>query len=276
MAGSVMLGLCSLASAEQPGFKEQVQLDVEVFQGFFARRFSKVEFADYQNGVYALDEASREQWLEIEDFPPYEFAVDEGQALFETAFSNGKTYSDCFENGGVGVRQNYPFFDESLGEVMTLELAINQCRESNGEAPLSYKKGEMAAISAYMASTSTDEVLHTDVASEAAFAAYSEGKEFFYTKRGQLNFACSDCHMQVSGLRLRADVLGPALGHVTGFPVYRSKWTELGTLHRRYAGCNKNVRAKPFDAQSLEYRNLEYFQSVMSRGLAVNGPSARK
>lgn len=254
----------------------QVELDIDAFQGFFARRFPKVEFAEYRNGVYALDEASREQWLEIEEFPPYEFAVDQGKVLFETPFSNGKTYADCFENGGIGVRQNYPVFDENLGEVVTLELAINHCRERNGELPLAYKKGDIASISAYMASTSEGQELNTKVGSEAAYEAYKQGKKFFYSKRGQLNFSCADCHMQVSGLKLRADVLGPSLGQVTGFPVYRSMWTELGTLHRRYAGCNKNVRAKPFAAQSVEYRNLEYFQSVMNRGLNVNGPSSRK
>jgi peroxiredoxin family protein len=67
-----------------------------------------------------------------------------------------------------------------------------------------------------------------------------------------------------------------ALGHLTHFPVYRSKWGGLGTTHRRYGGCNKQVRAKPFPAQSEEYRALEYFHTYMSNGLAVNGPGARK
>ncbi len=57
---------------------------------------------------------------------------------------------------------------------------------------------------------------------------------------------------------IRADKLSPALGHVSHFPVFRSKGGELGTLHRRYGGCNKQVRAKPFPAQSDEYRALEY------------------
>jgi hypothetical protein len=46
-----------------------------------------------------------------------------------------------------------------------------------------------------------------------------------------------------------------ALGHTTGWPVYRSKWGEMGTLHRRFGGCNKQVRAKPFKAQGPRARN---------------------
>ena len=50
----------------------------------------------------------------------------------------------------------------------------------------------------------------------------------------------------------------------------------MGTLHRRYGGCNKQVRAKPFKAQSDEYKALEYFHTYMSNGLELNGPSQRK
>jgi len=276
-----LLALSCMASADAgnepgPDFKAMVQQDVRDFQAFFKKRFTKVEFAEYKNGVYAIDSASREQWLEMEDFPPYEFAVDDGEALFETPFANGKSYADCFANGGDGVRQNYPYFDSKKGEVITLELAINNCREANGEKPLAYKKGALAVLSAYMASTSTGSVFAVSVPDEAAYQAYSEGKEFFYSKRGQLNFSCADCHMRVAGQKLRADITSPALGHPTGFPVYRAKWGEMGTLHRRYAGCNKNIRARPLPAQGRAYRNLEYFQSVMSQGLEVNGPSSRK
>jgi sulfur-oxidizing protein SoxA len=58
--------------------------------------------------------------------------------------------------------------------------------------------------------------------------------------------------------------------------VYRSKWGTVGTLHRRFSGCNKQVRAKPFKAQGEEYRNLEYFLTAMSNGLNLNGPGSRK
>ncbi len=256
--------------------QKKVDTDIVAFRDYFKRRFPAVEFAELKDGVYVLDKESREQWLEIEDFPPYEFAVDEGKVLFETAFANGKTYADCFDKGGIGIRQNFPYFDTELGEVMTLELAINQCRKANGESPLPYKSDAISSLSAYMAWVSRDQVFDVKVPNQAAFNAYEAGKKFFYSKRGQLNFSCADCHMRISGQKLRADIIGPGLGHPTGFPVYRAKWEDMGTLHRRYEGCNAEVRAKPFAAQSLEYRNLEYFQTIMSNGLAVNGPSSRR
>lgn len=257
-------------------FKGEVERDIAAFRQYYANKFPNIDPDAFQDGVYAIDEASREQWLEIEEFPPYEFAVDSGKALFEMPFANGGTYAGCFANGGIGVKQNYPYFDTTANEVVTLELTINRCRISNGEQPLAYKTGDMASLAAYMAFTSRGNRFAVAIPNEAAYEAYQQGKKFFYSKRGQLNFACADCHMRVSGQKLRADILSPALGHPTGFPVYRAKWEDMGTLHRRYIGCNRNIGAMPLAAQSTEYRNLEFFQTILSNGLAINGPSSRK
>jgi sulfur-oxidizing protein SoxA len=254
------------------------QEDLAEMRAYFKQRFPNVPFKDYVNGVYAIDAASREEWEEIEEFPPYELSISKGEELFKTPFANGKSYADCFVNGGIGIADRYPFFDSKSGQVITLETAINTCREANGEEPLGWQKGDIADISAYMHYTSRGNIINVQVPTDnkAALAAYERGKNFFYAKRGQLNMACADCHVYYSGNKIRADILSPELGHTTHFPVYRSKWGGMGTLHRRYVGCNKQVRAKPYAPQSEEYRDLEYFDTYMSNGLEMNGPGARK
>ena len=250
--------------------------DKTKFQNFFTNKFSNTEFQDFANGVYSIDPASRAQWEEIEEFPPYEIAIEEGERLFNKKFKNGKGYADCLPNGGMGIAHTYPRFDEKKGQVETLALAVNNCRKANGEKPLKYKKGKMAAVLAYLAYSSRGKAVDIKVEGAAAEAAFNDGKKFYYTRRGQLNMACAHCHIDNSGNRIRAELLSPSLGHTTHFPVYRSKWGGMGTLHRRFAGCNKQVRAKPFKAQSSEYRNLEYFLTYMSNGIEANGPGARK
>jgi len=251
--------------------------DQKAFQDYFKKRFPDTPFSDYKNGIYSIHAPSREQWEDIEEFAPYEMNISKGEALFNKPFANGKTYASCFENGGIGIRQNYPYFDPASGEVITLELAINQCRKANGEKSLKWKKGAIANISSYMAYTSRGNKFNITIPDDPrALAAYNKGKRFFYAKRGQLNLSCADCHINYAGSRIRADLLGPGLGQTTHFPVYRSQWGGIGTLHRRYGGCNYNLRAKAFKAQSAEYRALEYFQTYMSNGLEVNGPGARK
>jgi sulfur-oxidizing protein SoxA len=161
---------------------------------------------------------------------------------------------------------------------MTLELAINNCRKINGEKPLSYYKGgPMADISAYMAYTSRGKKFDVKIPnSQEALDAYEAGKKLYFTKVGQLNFSCADCHVYQTGTKLRADIPSPGIGHTTHFPAYRSGAGRLVTLHERFAGCLNRVRAKPFRAQNEEYRNLEYFISYMSNGLEINGPGSRK
>ena len=251
--------------------------DLKEFRDYFTKRFPNTPVNDFINGVYSIDAASREQWEEIEEFPPYELNIEKGETLFNTPFANGKSYADCFDNGGIGIAHRYPFFDQVSGQVITLEGSINACRAVNGEQPQGWSKGAIADISAYMHYTSRGQVINVVVPDDpAAMAAYERGKNHFYAKRGQLNMACADCHVYYSGNKIRADLLSPALGQTSGFPVYRSKWGGMGTLHRRYGGCNKQVRAKPHKSQSAEYKALEYFHTYMSNGLEINGPSARK
>ena len=251
--------------------------DLEVFRDFFKKRFPNVEKLEYINGVYSIDPVGRENWEAIEEFPPYEPFIDDGQTMWETPFANGKTYKDCFPDGPA-IKGKYPHWNKEKGMVMTLELALNNCRKANGEKPLKYKKGPINNIVAYIASESRGQITNVEIPKDdpKALAAYEDGKKFYYTRRGQLNFSCAHCHLQMSGMMLRTDILSPALGHTTHWPVYRSKWGTVGTLHRRFTGCNKQVRAKPFKAHGEEYRNLEYFLTYMSNGLPLNGPGARK
>ena len=247
------------------------------FQNYYLTKFPDVAKEEFINGIYSIDRVSREQWEVLEEFPPYELALERGEEIFNEAFANGKTYADCFENGGMGIRQNYPYFDAERGQVVTMELAINECREANGEKPFKYKRGSIAELSAYMAYTSRGKTINVVIPDDPrALAAYEMGKQFYYTKRGQLNFACSDCHVGGSGGAIRTETLSPALGHVSHWPVYRLKWGAIGTLHRRFGGCNGQVRAKSFPAQSEQYRNLEYFLTYMSNGLTYNGPGVRR
>ena len=272
----IVLLMCGVFTA--PVFAASPEEDRLAMLHYYQNRFPDIPVQEFANGLYAFDEAAREQWLEMEDFPPYEIAIEEGQEYFNTSFENGKGYADCFDNGGIGIRQNYPHFDNDIDEVVTLELAINLCREANGEDALPYKTGELAAISAYMAYTSRGNKINVQVPEDnaGAVAAYEAGKEFYYSRRGQLNFACASCHLQSAGLSLRADKLSMTLGQTTHWPVYRSAWGEIGTLHKRFAECNVQVRARPFEAQSIEFRNLEYFLSYMSNGLEQNGPASRR
>jgi sulfur-oxidizing protein SoxA len=250
--------------------------DAKAFRNYFFQKFPKVKPEDFVNGPYSMNEDMHKQWVKKEEFPPYEFAVDAGKEMFAKPFKNGKTYADCFANGGIGIRQNYPYFDDKEGKVVTLELALNRCREANGEAAYSYVKDEMASLTAYMASTSRGKPFDIRIPDDPrALEAFENGKRYFYTRRGQMNFSCASCHVQSPGERIRAEILAPALGILNAMPIYRSEWNGMGTISRRFMTCNSQTRAVPLEPQSDEYRDVEYFLSYVSNGLPIAGPGAR-
>jgi len=250
--------------------------DFKAFRDYFTKRFPNVPLNDFVNGPYSMDAELRKQWQAIDDFPPYDFAIDRGKQMFATPFKNGKFYGDCFPNQGIGIRQNYPYFDDKTGEIVTLELALNRCREANGEAPYSYVKDEMASLTAYMAFTSRGKPFDIKIPDDPrALAAFEKGEQYFYTRRGQLNFSCASCHVQLPGEHIRTEVLAPALGILAAMPIYRSEWNGMGTISRRFVTCNSQVRGVPLPPQDELYRDVEYFLSYMSNGLPIAGPGAR-
>ncbi|MBU6498644.1 MAG: sulfur oxidation c-type cytochrome SoxA, partial [Rhodospirillales bacterium] len=176
----------------------------------------------------------------------------------------------------IGIRQDYPYFDTKSGRVVTLDMAINECRTANGEKPLKTLTGPMAALAAYMAYTSRGKPFDIKIPNDPrALAAYENGKETFYTRRGQLNFSCASCHVQSAGQRMRGDILAPAMGILAAFPIYRSDWGSMGTVERRFTTCFAQVRAVALAPDDTTYRNLEYFLSYMSNGVPITGPGTR-
>lgn len=252
--------------------------DQRQFQQHYQHLFPNITLADYANGVYAIDSIARESWLAIEEFPPYESAIEQGKVLFDTPFKHsGKSYADCFPNRGIGIAQNYPIWHRTAGKVLTLVQALNNCRSINGEKPLEVEQGEITRILAYMSFTSRGKPIKVVVPDEPkALAAYQQGKDFYYHRQGRLNFACATCHVQNAGKRLRSEILSAPLGHTAGWPTYRLKWGEMGTLHRRFRECLTQIKAEPPPAQSTQLNNLEYFLTYMGNGVPISGPSTRK
>jgi len=267
--------LAALAAAPAPDAVDP-KADQKAFQDYFFTKFPSVAHEEFGNGPYAVNEGMRKQWKEIMEFPPYDPALDEGHDEWDKPFANGKHYADCFENGGVGIRQTYPRFNAKTGQVETLDGAINKCRVDNGEKPLPYQTGMMTSITAVMAESSRGKPFAIEIPNDPrALAAYEKGKEFFYSRKGQLGFACASCHVTGAGQRLRGDILAPALGILAAFPIYRSDWGSMGTIDRRFTSCSSQTRAVPLAAQDESYRDLEYFLSYMSNGIPITGPGTR-
>lgn len=250
------------------------QADRQSLRNTYSERFPDVAPDDFVYGVYAIDLRLRNQWQEVNEFPPYEFALDEGRLLAEETAENGRALKDCLGEEPV---KRHPYFDNKLDRVVTLGNAVNACRASLGLSKLSYQKQALANLLAYLTYQERQTRRRTPPPqSEQALAAYERGKAYFYTKRGQLNLSCADCHITAAGKHLREQTLAPLLGVVNHYPVYGLSVGALGSLHQRFVGCIEQVRGEAERLQSKIFTELEYFLSVMADNLPIVGPTTQR
>ena len=242
---------------------------------YYKNKFPNIKFNDYVNGALNFNSDALSQYYSIMEFPPYDSQFDDGKKMWEKPFKNGKKYADCYPNGGKNMAGHYPYFDESLGKVVTYEMSINACRKANGEDELDYKGSPIGLLTAYSRSLSDGMKMSIRVEGVKAAAAYERGKVLFYQRRGQLNFACGTCHVQQVGQTLRTELLSPALGHAAHWPEFRAG-ENITTLQQRYTQCIRNVRGTPFTEGGQDYNELEYFHSYISNGLPMQTPVFRK
>lgn len=256
--------------------KADPEADREKVVNFLHKQYPDIKFEDYVYGALAFDPDAKSQYDSIMDIPPFVDVIDQGEKMWNTPFKNGKTYADCFPNGGKMVAGDYPMFDAAKGKVVTFEDVVNECRVKNGEEPYSYSDMKtMGVLTSYARTLSDGMKMNIKVDGPAALKAFEDGKKTYYTRTGQLNFSCASCHLDNAGFRLRSEILSPVLGQAVHFPVFRGG-TDLVTLQQRFVGCFKQVRQVPDKPGSTRFNNLEYFMSYLSNGLPLHASVFRK
>lgn len=216
--------------------------------------------------------------LQMDDFDnPGMIFVDQAMDAWNTVEgSAGKSCASCHgdvEESMAGVRAVYPKWNEEAGELRTLALQINDCRENQmGADPYKYDSGPMANMEALI--TVQSRGLPVNVAIDGPVAEiWEKGKELYYTRTGQLELSCANCHEDNYDNYIRADHLSQ--GQINGFPAYRLKNAKLNTVHGRFKGCVRDTRAETFNPGSEEFIALELYVASRGNGLSVEGPSVR-
>jgi sulfur-oxidizing protein SoxA len=241
----------------------------------YRQTFPDIKYEDYVYGALAMNPEAKAQYDEMMEFPPFAAEVRQGGVIWETPFKNGQKFESCFKNSGTFAAANYPYYDDHARRVVTFENAVNDCLKSNNEPEVAYGSKEMAILTSYARSLSNHAKVKVKVKSAGALAAYENGKQTYYKRIGQLNFACATCHVDYAGRFVRSEQLSMMIGQASHWPEFRAG-TEPTTLQGRFAQCQKNIRAKPFEFNSTEYNNLEFFMTYMSNGLKMLTPVFRK
>ena len=218
------------------------------------------------------------QALQMDDFEnPAMLAVEDAMDDFATEMgANGESCASCHEDGAAGlagVRASYPKWDEEHGEVQTIEMQINECiTERMGAEAWDYDAGRMINMSALMSFVSRGETVAVAIDGPAA-ETWAWGEEIYYTRYGQLELACANCHEDNYDNLIRADHLSQ--GMINGFPTYRLRNARLNSVHNRFRGCIRDTRAETFPVGSPEFVALELYLASRGNGLSIEGPAVR-
>ena len=224
--------------------------------------------------VYRSDET---QSLQADDFDnPAMLFVDEGIEIWNAVSgSEGKSCASCHDGpeSMAGVSATYPKWNDPAEEVRTLTMQVNGCRtEQMGAEPLKYDGGAMLNLTALITSVSRGMPVNVAIDGPAQ-SMWEDGKELYYTRTGQLELSCANCHEDNYGNNIRADHLSQ--GQINGFPVYRLKNAKLNGVHSRFRGCVRDTRAETYAVSSKEFVALELYVASRGNGLSVEGPSVR-
>lgn len=257
-AALILLAACSDAPARQDVDRDHLPEDAK------------------QTGTAFLQPETRA--LQEDDFAnPGMLWVDRGASLFQENIGQSKPCSACHGEDGAaleGVAATYPKIDEQSGELVNLEARINLCRTRHqGLDPLAYESEQLLGLTAYVANLSRGVAMSVDITGAAA-EYYEQGEDYFFTRRGQLNLACNQCHNDYWGKQLRGDTISQ--GHGNAFPAYRLEWETLGSLHRRLADCDTGVRAEPYALGSETYTAVELYLAKRAEGLPIETPGVRR
>ncbi len=136
--------------------------------------------------------------MQADDFDnPGMIFVEQALEAWETADgTEGKSCSSCHNDieSMAGVKATYPKWNEAAGEVRTLQMQVNDCRTSRmGAEAWKYDKGDAINMEAALASVSRG--LPVNVAIDGpAQSTWEQGRDLYYTRTGQLELSCANCH----------------------------------------------------------------------------------
>ena len=241
-----------------------------------ARDWGDKQVEDRRTGYTYMTDETRA--IQDDDFDnPGMLWVEQGEENWhEVDGSEGKSCASCHGDDADSMKTvagRYPVYAPELGKLISTEQRVNQCRvERMGAEPLKAESEALLSMTAFVRHQGLGLPVSPVIDGDAA-PFYAAGKAFYEERRGQLDLACAHCHERYPGGQLRANILSQ--GQSNGFPTYRLKWQGVGSLHRRFRGCNKQVRAQPYAYGSDEYVNLELYLAWRGRDLPVETPAVR-
>ncbi|MGL4198797.1 MAG: sulfur oxidation c-type cytochrome SoxA [Allorhizobium sp.] len=280
VAALAAIGLVASVAAHADPVEDTLTVEtddgtIELVTKTAAPEFLKDTFDTIYSGWLFRETETRD--LQKDDFDnPGMVFVDRGlDAWNEAMGKNGESCADCHQGpeSMKGLRTVLPRVDAKTGKLMIMEDYINSCvTEKMGLEAWGVTSDPMKDMMALISVQSRGEVVNVAIDGPAQ-SFWEHGKEIYYTRYGQLEMSCANCHESNYGRMIRADHLSQ--GQVNGFPTYRLKDAGILSAQQRFVGCVRDTRAETFKAGSDEFKALELYVASRGNGLSIEGVSVR-
>lgn len=221
------------------------------------------------------------RWLKRDDFNG-DLLFEEAKVLFAKAGPKGKSCASCHGDQGKkleGVAAQYPKFDNKLGRMVSLTTRIKICGTEHVGVDLPVTSGDNNLLEAYITSLSHGLPVQVDVSSGPQKESFERGRNSFFKRTGQFNFACASCHTPPTVLKkLRGMRPSTPYGDAASYPIFEfpdfPERHYLVTLQHQIQACAFLARMKTEEEGSPEYTDIEVFLRALANGYEVNALSS--
>ena len=274
-ASAVILALAIMAMAEPDSDNLVINNELDMITTTQAPAYLENLDMIYSGWHFQTDEIQALQKNDI-DNPAMPF-VNQAANSFETIDGNAdKSCASCHENveSFKGLQASMPRVEPESGKLVVMEDQINKCRTERMEAEAwEWSGADMQRMIALIGLQSRG--MPMNVAIDGAAAPFWEfGKKMYYTRQGQLEFSCANCHEDNYGKTFGASHVSQ--GMFNGFPIFQTNNSGFDSRHSRLSGCIRLARAETFAEGSQEYRALELYVTSRGNGLSVETPAVRR
>lgn len=222
------------------------------------------------------------RWLKRDEFNG-ELLREEARELYARTGKTGKSCASCHGSNGEelrGVAAKYPTFDKEYDRVIPLTTRIRNCSEKYVGAEMPEDSGDNTLMTWYVTDKSDGVPIDIEVDTPGPVQdAFYRGRDLFFKRVGQFNFACASCHTPPTVLKqLRGMRPSTPYGDAVSYPIWEfpahPERHYLLTMQLQIKACQAAARMKTSHEGSLEYTDMEVFIKSLSNGYEINSLSS--
>ena len=254
----------------------------QLLSAFFSRLFFLyiLSVTASQAELVSGYEFSSEQAKEFQDDDfqnPGFLLIEQGLNVYNKIGDNDQLCSNCHGlNGDQFIPKSiaqFPKYHDILQKPVTLRDQIQHCWVNRlDNFSLEYDDPELLALETLVRNKAYGEKVNVNISGKIK-PYYEAGKAFYFTRFGQIDMNCAQCHDIYTGKMLRGQKLSQ--GHTNGFPLYRLESQKMINLPQRLRECFRSLRAETFEQDSKEFRDLEIYLNARGNGLKIETPAVR-